>query len=90
MATLVVRNVDEDVHVRLKAQAAAHGRSMEEEVRVILTGALDASPVGVKQGFADAVRALFEPIGFMNLEDISREPPREPPDFSSPEWDPLA
>ncbi|MGH7057055.1 MAG: FitA-like ribbon-helix-helix domain-containing protein [Acetobacteraceae bacterium] len=30
MATLVIRNVDETVHARLKTLAASHGRSMEE------------------------------------------------------------
>ena len=33
MATLVIRNVEDDLHVRLKSQAAAHRRSMEEEGR---------------------------------------------------------
>jgi hypothetical protein len=33
--------------------------------------------------FADAVRALFEPLGGVDLREI----PRDPPDFSDPEWD---
>lgn len=31
MATLLIRNIGDDLHIRLKAQAAAHRRSMEEE-----------------------------------------------------------
>jgi hypothetical protein len=37
--------------------------------------------------FADAVRALFEPLGGVDLREIPRDPPRDPPDFSDPEWD---
>lgn len=41
MATnLVVRNVDEDVALALKRQAAAHGRSAEAEHREILRSVL--------------------------------------------------
>jgi plasmid stability protein len=42
MAQLVVRNLDEQVKMRLRARAAAHGRSMEEEARVILAAAVAA------------------------------------------------
>lgn len=41
MATnLIVRNVDEEVVLALKQQAALHGRSMETEHREILKSAL--------------------------------------------------
>ena len=40
MAQLIVRNLDDDLVRRLKARAASHGRSAEEEHRVILRGAL--------------------------------------------------
>jgi plasmid stability protein len=36
MAQLIVRNLEDDVRDRLRALAAEHGRSMEEEVREIL------------------------------------------------------
>ena len=39
MATILVRNVDETVVERLKAQAKERGRSMEAEVRALLTEA---------------------------------------------------
>ncbi len=32
------------------------------------------------------MRALFEPLGGLDLPEIEREPPRDPPDFSGPEW----
>lgn len=36
MATLTIRNVPEDVVERLKNTAAHNGRSMEQEVRLVL------------------------------------------------------
>jgi phosphopantothenoylcysteine decarboxylase / phosphopantothenate---cysteine ligase len=43
MGSLTVRNLPEDVKKRLRLRAAAHGRSMEEEVRLLLAeGAADA------------------------------------------------
>ena len=39
MATLTIRNVPEEVRERLRIRAAMRGRSMEAEVRAILTEA---------------------------------------------------
>jgi plasmid stability protein len=89
MATLVIRNVEDAVHSRLKELAASHGRSMEEEARTILRETVAAAPTTAPQGFAQAIRALFEPLGGLELPEIPREFPREPPDFSGPEWDPV-
>ena len=43
MSTLTIRNLDERLKRSLRLRAAGHGRSMEQEVRVILADAL-ASP----------------------------------------------
>lgn len=40
MATITVRNLDEEVQRRLKRRAAAHNRSMEAEAREILSAAV--------------------------------------------------
>ena len=39
MAQFVVRDLEEEVKVRLKRRALRHGRSMEEEIRHILRNA---------------------------------------------------
>jgi plasmid stability protein len=44
MAQLLVRNLEEDVKARLRVLAAEHGRSMEEEARVILRQAVEERP----------------------------------------------
>jgi antitoxin FitA len=40
VAQLIVRNIDEDLVLRLKRRAAEHGRSAEEEHRCLLRAAL--------------------------------------------------
>lgn len=40
MAQLLVRNLDDDVKIRLQGRADRHGRSTEEEVREILRNAV--------------------------------------------------
>ena len=36
MASITIRNLDDDVKTRLRTRAAANGHSMEEEARLIL------------------------------------------------------
>ena len=45
MAQLVVRNLEENVKRRLQRRAKDHGRSMEEEARIIIREAVSAKPV---------------------------------------------
>lgn len=40
MATLVIRDLDDNLKARLRVQAAENGRSMEAEVRAILAATL--------------------------------------------------
>lgn len=47
MSSIVVRGLDESVKARLAAQAKQHGRSMEAEVREILTKAATRPNIGV-------------------------------------------
>jgi len=50
MGTLTIRNLEDDVIARLKEKAKQNGRSLEAEVRTILTGA-----AGRKLSRAEAV-----------------------------------
>ena len=79
MASITIRNLDEDVKTRLRIRAAGHGRSMEEEARLILREAVDrkAGP----ENLATAIRARFAPFGGVELEIPPRETMREPPRF---------
>jgi len=53
---------------------------MEEEAREILRSALARTKE--KEGnLADSIRALFAPLGGVDLPEYPRSPMREPPDF---------
>jgi phosphopantothenoylcysteine decarboxylase/phosphopantothenate--cysteine ligase len=38
MASITIRNLDDDAKERLRIRAAQNGRSMEEEARILLAG----------------------------------------------------
>lgn len=50
MGSLTVRNLSEDVKRRLRLRAAANGRSMEEEVRLLLAEGATEAPAAPKPG----------------------------------------
>ena len=80
MASITIRNLDDDVKTRLRMRAASHGRSMEEEVRLILAEAVERETVPAK-GLGTIIHELFKPYGGVELELPPREPAREPPRF---------
>ena len=79
MASITIRNLDEDVKTRLRVRAAGNGRSMEEEARLILRDAVGRKPSS--RNLAEAIRARIAPLGGVDLELPPREPAREPPTF---------
>ena len=79
MASITIRNLDEEVKTRLRVRAAEHHRSMEEEVRLILRDAV-GSPESPRN-LVSAIRARIEPLGGVDLELPPRETGREPPSF---------
>lgn len=80
MASITIRNLDDGVKTRLRVRAAKHGRSMEEEARIILREAVERGPR--PKNLASAVRARFAPFGGVELEIPPRRPAREPPPFA--------
>ena len=80
MATMTIRNLDDDLKMQLRVRAARHGQSMEEEVRSILRNAVKTEPLS-GQSLVDSIRAMVEPYGGIELELPPREPQRDPPDF---------
>jgi len=60
VASITVRNLPEEVHKRLRQRAARAGRSMEAEIREILTDAsLAEDRVASSQGLRDWVERLY-------------------------------
>ena len=80
MASITIRNLEDDVKTELRKRAAVNGRSMEEEVRVILREAVGREAVPEK-GLGTAIHELFKPLGGVELELPPRGPMREPPSF---------
>lgn len=84
MGSLTIRNLDDSVKASLRLRAARNGRSMEEEVRVILRGALAEDGEGTPpRNLAEIARDIFEPLGGVELDLPPREPARDPPDFGA-------
>ena len=80
MASITIRDRDDPLKARLRIQAAAHGRSMEDEARDILRSALSREPS--RQGnLATAIRARFAQLGGVELPTVPREPMRTPLSF---------
>lgn len=77
MASLTIRNLEDDLKQRLRVRAAAHGRSMEEEVREILRWVVAEPPP--PRNLADAIRARVAPLGGVELELPAREAIPPPP-----------
>ena len=80
MAGITIRHLDDDVKARLRVPASANGRSMAEEVRIILREAVgrEAEP----ENLASFIRECFEPLGGVELELLPRGPMCEPPEVS--------
>ena len=74
MASVVIHNLDDEMVSQLRLRAVAHGRSMEEEVRIILREAIeaDAGPDSLEE----AIRARFAPFGRAEPGLPRREPAR--------------
>lgn len=67
MAAISVRDLNDEVAARLRVRAAQHGRSMEAEVRAILTDAVLEADQD-QPNLAQAVRQHFGSIGGADLQ----------------------
>ena len=81
VASITIRNLDDDVRRRLRVRAVEHSRSMEEEVRIILREAVSDDQPGPRN-LAEFTRECFASLGGVELKMPPRGPMREPPDFS--------
>ena len=79
MASITIRNLDDQVKERLRIEAALNGHSMEEEVRLILRRALKAPTSNM--GLASRIHARFADAGGVELELPSREERARTVDF---------
>jgi len=73
MASLSVRNLDDDLLARLKRRAARHGHSAEAEVREILRRTLSGEAETDFEVLAAELRALTSGRQHTQAEDLLRE-----------------
>lgn len=66
MASITIRNLDDDLKAQLRIVAASHGRSMEEEARVIIRHAL--SKPEKSGGLGSRIHARFAAVGGADIE----------------------
>jgi antitoxin FitA len=66
MTTLTIRGVDDDTRARLRVRAAQNGRSMESELRAIISAALAERPAA--SGLGSRIHARFAAVGGVELD----------------------
>jgi plasmid stability protein len=75
MAVMTIRDLDDDVRDKLRVRAAQNRRSMEAEVRSILTEAVE-SPI--ERTFVEALANLGSTLRDAGLDPAINLPSREP------------
>jgi len=81
LSALSIRNLDDEVKERLRVRAARHGRSMEAEVRAILTDAVAESREA--PGMFQVLMDRFGQLGGVELELPPRAARPRAADFGS-------
>ena len=72
MASITVRNLDDEVKRKLRIRAAEHGCSMEAEAREILTQAVDP-PIAPPEGLETRIHERFKDTGGVDLKLPERQ-----------------
>jgi plasmid stability protein len=76
MASLTIRNLDDEFKIRLRLRAARHGWSMEQEARDILRRAVQSAPTDT--GFAERICQRFAGLDADDLPIPKRRAARLP------------
>lgn len=73
MATVTIRNLDAAVVERLKTQARHNNRSLEAELRHLLTQAAAAMPEADRAALAERIRAMSGTLRFGDSTALIRK-----------------
>ena len=79
MASIKIRNLDDDVKTHLRVRAAENHRSMEEEARIILRAA--DSYKSSSRSLTEIIESHFGPVNGVDLQLPPREAGQESPLF---------
>ena len=77
LASITIRNLDDDIKARLRMAAARHGCSMEEEARRILRTALVVAEA--KKGMGTRIHEIWAEVGGWEMPEFERSLPRPSP-----------
>jgi plasmid stability protein len=77
MASITIRQLEENTKQKLRMRAARHGRSMEQEAREILKSAL-SQPEEQSKDLIESIRRRFAKYGGVDLKIPPRGPIRDP------------
>ena len=77
MASITIRNLDDDIKTRLRLAAARHGCSMEEEARRILRTVLLVEEA--EKGLGTRIHEIWAKAGGWEMAEVERTPPRQSP-----------
>jgi plasmid stability protein len=80
MASITIRNLDDDLKAQLRVVAASHGHSMEEEARLIIRRAMTQSES--RSGIGSRIHARFAQAGGADLEIPARKDKPRAADFA--------
>ncbi len=83
MASMTIRNIDEQLKTRLRVQAARHGHSMEDEARDILRAALSTEAEGIQSNLIESIRRRITPLGGVDLDLPARGAIQDRVDFGA-------
>jgi antitoxin FitA len=78
MASITIRNLDDELKARLRVRAAHHQRSMEDEVRQMLRAEL-MKDMPTSRSLAEAIQRRFNTLGGVDIALAPREAVRTPP-----------
>ena len=73
MANLTIRSIDDEVVDILKAKAKAHNRSLEAELRQILTDAIDPTASVNLRALAERIAAMTPDVPQTDSVELLRE-----------------
>lgn len=79
MASITIRDLDNNIKTQLRLLAARHGRSMEAEARNILSQTLSIQTH--TDNLAVSIHRRFEALGGENIPIPARRAVRNPPEF---------
>jgi antitoxin FitA len=80
MASMTIRNLNDETKRLLKQRALQKGNSLEEEVRLTLDRSVN--PAARKTGVGTAINNMFKEVGGSDLQVFPRDAHRPPPDFA--------